>query len=97
VEVIEYKEDRGGDEDIISGVSNWTEAKSTPPSGSPTPEETRLRRSGSMVRQDGHQEVLQRVRRGIPREVERDRCLVKEAGERMLFDGTAGFCQQGVF
>lgn len=72
VEVMEYREASGIGVDIISGVSNCTGAKSTPPSCSPTPEETRLRRSGSMVRQDGHQAVLHSVRRGIPREVERE-------------------------
>lgn len=72
VDVIEYREASGMGVDIISGVSNCTGAKSTPPSCSPTPEETRLRRSGSMVRQDGHQAVLHSVRRGIPREVERE-------------------------
>ncbi|RFU75039.1 hypothetical protein TARUN_7204 [Trichoderma arundinaceum] len=87
-EVIAYKEASGGpgtDADIISGASNWTGAKSTPPSGSPTPEETRLRRSGSMERQDGHQEVVQRVRSGARREAARERWVVKEDGERMLW------------
>lgn len=72
VEVMEYREASGIGVDIISGVSNCTGAKSTPPSCSPTPEETKLRRSGSMVRQDGHQAVLHSVRRGIPREAERE-------------------------
>lgn len=72
VEVMEYREASGGAVDIISGVSNCTGAKRTPPSCSPTPEEMRLRRSGSIVRQDGHQAVLQSVRRGIPSEDERE-------------------------
>lgn len=38
-----------------------------------------------MERQEGHQEVVQRVRRGAWREVERERMELKEAGERMLF------------
>lgn len=38
-----------------------------------------------MDRQEGHQDVVQRVRRGAWREVERERMELKEAGERMLF------------
>lgn len=86
-EVIAYSEASGGpgtEADIISGASNWTGAKSTPPWDSPTPEVTRLRRRGSMERQEGHQEVVQRVRRGAWREVERERMELKEAGVRIL-------------
>lgn len=36
-----------------------------------------------MERQEGHQEVVQRVRRGAWREVERERMELKEAGERI--------------
>lgn len=51
--------------DMISGLSNSTVVRATPPSSSPTPDSTRERMNGSTVRHVGHQEAVHSVRSGI--------------------------------
>jgi hypothetical protein len=67
------------------GESNSTSAKETPPWDSPAPEEMREVRRGRMWWQEGQEEVVQRVRRGVRAEEERRRRLSRSVGERTLY------------
>ena len=60
---------------MMSGLSNSTGARKTPPSGSPTPDSTREVSSGRTVRHVGHHEAVQKVRRGARAEDDNDRCV----------------------
>jgi hypothetical protein len=68
-----YVKARFGVADWMSGLSNSTRARETPPSVSPTPDSTRERTSGATTRQLEHHEAVQRVRRGVRDEVDRER------------------------
>jgi hypothetical protein len=57
----------------MSGLSNSTKARETPPSDSPTPDSTRERSSGETARQVEHQEAVQNVSKGVREEEERER------------------------
>lgn len=71
----------------MSGESNSTGAKATPPSDSPTPDSTKDWIRGRTVRQVGHHVAVQRVRRGVREEDDRERYVLKESGLRILFTG----------
>jgi hypothetical protein len=58
---------------MMSGESNSTVASETPPSSSPTPDSTRECSRGETTRHVEHQEAVQRVRRGVREEDERER------------------------
>lgn len=58
---------------MMSGESNSTVARETPPSSSPTPDSTREVMRGETTLHVEHHEVVQRVRRGVREEVERER------------------------
>lgn len=73
------------EDDIMSGASNSTGAKATPPSDSPVPDSTSDWIRGRTVRHVGHHDAVQRVRRGMRDEEDRERYVLKVSGLRILF------------
>lgn len=71
------------------GLSHWTSTKPTPlpPGDSPTPEEMMDWRRERVEGEVGHQEVVQRVRRGWREEEERRVRVSNSEGVRTLADG----------
>jgi len=59
--------------DMISGESNSTVARDTPPSSSPTPDSTRSLMRGLTTLQVEHHEAVHRVSRGVRDDVESER------------------------
>lgn len=68
----------------MSGASNSTLAKETPPSDSPVPERMRDVMSGRTVAHEGQYEVVQSVRSGRRDEVERRRYVLSASVLRTL-------------
>lgn len=83
-EVIMYVRARLSEPVDSSGASNSTAARPTPPSSSPTPDSTSERSRGSTCRHDGHQEAVQRVRRGVRDDDDSERYVWKMSGLRTL-------------
>ena len=66
------------------GLSNSTSANSTPPRSSATPSSIKERTKGVIVRQEGHQDAVQRVIKARREEAERRVKVSSSVGERTL-------------